>query len=162
MTTVPVSPTIPAFPAAYENGALFRLPTPECVMTKGGLALASKNSALKYSMEASPPPLEISTLVVADTAVARLRGDLDHATAPQLRIWAARVLGVGARNLVIDCTEITFLDCGALRVLIELARATHECSGYLSIRHCTPAVQRIFEITGLVDSLGVEPTPTDD
>jgi anti-anti-sigma factor len=129
-------------------------------MTMGGLALAPKNSVPRRSTEASPLPLEISTLVVADTAVARLRGDLDHATAPQLRTWAARALGVGARNLVIDCAEITFLDCGALRLLLELARATHQRSGYLTIRHCTPAVRRIFEITGMVDSLGVEPPPT--
>lgn len=129
-------------------------------MTKGGSTLPAKSSALRCSTEASPLPLEISTLVVADTAVARLRGDLDHATAPHLRKWAERVLEVGARNLVIDCTEIAFLDCGALLVLLELARATHQRSGHLTIRNCTPSVQRIFAITGMVDTLGVEPPPT--
>ncbi len=126
-------------------------------MTTGVLAPATLDGYLRSSAEASTLLLAISTLVVADTAVARLRGDLDNATAPQLRTWAGRVLDAGARNLVIDCTEVSFLDSGALKVLLELARATHQCSGTLTIRHCTPAVRRTFEITGMVHSLGVEP-----
>jgi anti-anti-sigma factor len=105
----------------------------------------------------STPPIGLSTLVVGDTAVVRIEGDLDHHTGSQLLACAQILLGDGARNVVIDCASTAFLDSGGLEVLLELHDIVHLRSGTLTVRNCSEAIRRVFDVTALAHHLGVEP-----
>ncbi len=105
----------------------------------------------------SNPPIGLSTLVVGDTAVVRIEGDLDHHTGSQLLACAQLLLEDGARNLVLDCASTVYLDSGGLEVLLELHDIVHLRSGALTVRNCSEAIRRVFDVTALAHHLGVEP-----
>ena len=103
-----------------------------------------------------PPSFETDSLIVGDTAVVRLRGDLDHATATEFLSSSSNLFVKGARNVVIDCTDLAFLDAGGLKALVALERLTHQHCGVLTTRHCSEIVGRVIEATALTTVLGVE------
>lgn len=107
----------------------------------------------------APPSFEIGSLIVGDTAVLRLRGDFDYCTASKFQAVASPVFEQGARNVVIDCSDLTFLDSGGLRALVALERQTHQHCGILTMRHCSDIVCRVIEVTALTTVLGVETPP---
>lgn len=88
-------------------------------MSERACAQSLPAPAVGGSERRSSASLKISTLVVGDTAVGRLAGDLDHVTASRVRPWAAPIFATGARNMVIDCTGVSSLDPAALDVLVE-------------------------------------------
>jgi len=106
-----------------------------------------------------PPDLEIDSLIVGDTAVLRLRGELDRCTAGKLGDVAALAFEEGARNVVADCSDLTFLDAGGLQALVALERQAHRQCGTLVMRHCSELARRIVEITALTSVLGLEAPP---
>jgi anti-anti-sigma factor len=102
--------------------------------------------------------IELSTLVVGDTAVVRVRGDLDHETGSHLAERVHPILAGGARNLVVDFADTTYLDSGGLQVLLELRDTVHRQAGIITVRNCSDAVRRVFAATALTEYLGVEPS----
>ena len=84
-----------------------------------------------------------------DTAVIRVRGELDRATAPALASRVHQVLAADSRcaTLVIDLTETTFIDLGGLRILLDThQRATADGTAF-SLAGCGPPVVRLLQIT---------------
>jgi anti-sigma B factor antagonist len=79
-----------------------------------------------------------------------VRGELDAATAPDLAVVCHSVHADGARDLVIDLTDTSFLDSSGLRVLIDAHRLFSE-GGNLALAHASEPVRRLLEITGLDD-----------
>jgi anti-sigma B factor antagonist len=83
-------------------------------------------------------------------ATVSVRGELDAATAPDLADVCHSVHAAGARDLVIDLTDTSFLDSSGLRALIEAHRLFSE-RGNLALAHASDPVRRLLEITGLDD-----------
>jgi anti-anti-sigma factor len=52
-----------------------------------------------------------------------VRGELDLATAPQLRAAVDSILSTSPRGLIVDLTLTTFLDSSGARTLVQIARA---------------------------------------
>ena len=83
-------------------------------------------------------------------ATVSVRGELDASTAPDLADVCLSVHGQGARDLVIDLTDTTFLDSSGLRALIEAHRLFSD-GGNLALANASEPVRRLLEITGLDD-----------
>ncbi|OLT30264.1 hypothetical protein BJF79_39275 [Actinomadura sp. CNU-125] len=84
----------------------------------------------------------------ADLAVVSLTGDVDISTAARLRDDLAALLGDGARHLVLDFTEVSFMDSSGLSVLagiFPLLRGT----GTLSLAAVNPRIREVLRTTGL-------------
>jgi anti-sigma B factor antagonist len=89
------------------------------------------------------------------THVVTLHGEIDAHTAPKL---GSRLFGLaedGARGVVVDLTEVTFMDSTGIGVLVNALR-------HLSLRRCrmvlvcpTERVLRPFQITGLVGHMTI-------
>jgi anti-sigma B factor antagonist len=89
------------------------------------------------------------------THVVSPRGEIDAHTAPKL---GSRLFGLaedGARGVVVDLSQVTFMDSTGIGVLLNALR-------HLTIRHCkmvlvcpTERILRPFEITGLVGHLTI-------
>jgi len=86
-----------------------------------------------------------------------LHGELDVATAPRVD-EALASLRDDERELRVDLRELTFLDSTGLRTLLRARSVAQERGGRLAVVPGPSAVQRVFELTGLVDQFAwVEP-----
>src|SRR4051794_27169703 len=92
----------------------------------------------------------------ADTHVIEPHGEIDLATAPDLKAHLVRAIEDGRRFVVVDLEDVGFIDSTGLGVLLAIQRRLQAASGALTIV-CTDAlVLRVFEISGLVEVLNVQ------
>jgi anti-sigma B factor antagonist len=82
------------------------------------------------------------------TAVLGVEGELDLASAPQLKWALADMLGAGVTQLVLDLSLVNFIDSTALGVLVGTHRSL-AAGERLAIACSHPDVLNIFELTGL-------------
>ena len=80
-----------------------------------------------------------------------LAGEIDSYTAPDL----AERLEADPTLVVLDLTDVTFIDSSGLRVLVEGHRRRVEAGSSLTLRSPSAAVQRLLEISGLAGHLDV-------
>jgi anti-sigma B factor antagonist len=78
-------------------------------------------------------------------------GELDLATAPMLRSELQSVIEGGADDVVIDMTDVGFVDSAGLGVLIGAVGRLRERGGHLALRHLQAAPRKVIDITGLQD-----------
>ena len=76
-------------------------------------------------------------------------GEIDVATAPQLRESLHAVIAQGQATVVLDLLGVTFLDSTALGVLVGGLKRCRELGGELYIVVTDARLRKIFEITGL-------------
>jgi anti-sigma B factor antagonist len=91
-----------------------------------------------------------------DLAVLVMGGELDYEVSPQIR---ARMLGAikdGRRRLVLDLSDVTFIDSTAIGVLAGTVVKLDEAGGgSLAVVCANEKVVQIFEITGLDSVIAV-------
>lgn len=81
-----------------------------------------------------------------------LVGEVDAHTAPAL----AEAIDASERSpLVIDMSDVGFLDSSGLRVLIEAHRSADADGRTVQLSQPSPAVSRLLEISGIDDYLNV-------
>jgi anti-sigma B factor antagonist len=76
-------------------------------------------------------------------------GEIDVATAPQLRECLHAVIAQGQTTVVLDLLAVTFLDSTALGVLVGALKRCRELGGELHVVVTDARIRKIFEITGL-------------
>jgi anti-sigma B factor antagonist len=76
-------------------------------------------------------------------------GELDLAAVPELSQTLATLDGREARRLIVDLTDVTFLDSTALGTLLATARARQASGDELVLVCDDPRTLRALEITGL-------------
>jgi anti-anti-sigma factor len=93
-----------------------------------------------------------------DTARAAVVGEVDLATAPELR---DRLLNVFRKYppaaLLVDLSGVTFLDCTGLGALIAVRNAAVRVDCHLRVTSPPPFVHRILDLTGLLSVLTAPP-----
>lgn len=92
--------------------------------------------------------LLINAEIDAPGIVLRVAGELDLDTAPKLRERIDRALDAGADGLVVDLTEVTFIDSVSLATLVA-ARTRLQPYGHLALVATTPFVLLVLEASGL-------------
>jgi anti-sigma B factor antagonist len=97
----------------------------------------------------APITLELSVSEEGSETVVRAAGELDVNTAPELREQLARLVSEGARKIVVDLTDVSFVDSTALSVLVSALKRLRQADGDLELASPNPSVRRVFEITGL-------------
>jgi anti-sigma B factor antagonist len=87
----------------------------------------------------------------------RLRGELDLATQGEFRARMIDLLVAGRVHLVLDLSDIDFIDSTGLGALIGIRRRAHALQGSL-VLVCPPdAVMRVFTIVGLEKVFDIRP-----
>jgi anti-sigma B factor antagonist len=86
-------------------------------------------------------------------AVISARGEIDMATAPQLE--EAFVLCGQAGDVLIDLTEVTFLDSSALKVLVDNAKKLSRAGHQFRLKGLSELQRRVVHLTGLDEVLNV-------
>jgi anti-sigma B factor antagonist len=82
-----------------------------------------------------------------------VHGDLDLFTAPLLQGELAS-LERGSDSIVVDLSDLSFLDASGLRPLVGAWSRASAGGRQFTIVGCRPAVRRVFQLTGLTGMLG--------
>ena len=104
----------------------------------------------------SPNDLECLTVVVREegtTAVIELHGEWDLAGLPSIRQAIARVMYGMPDCIVLDLSRLGFIDSSGMHAAIELTKRASAQNTRLLIVPGPEAVQRMFEIAGLLERL---------
>jgi len=104
--------------------------------------------------------LSISTETDEKTVVVHVGGDLDVYTAPRLRETLAKAL-VDGRRLVLDLSEVHFIDSTALGVLVSALEQSQAAAGDLRLVLDDPYLLKIFHITGFDGMFSIYPEIAD-
>ncbi|MEU8517688.1 STAS domain-containing protein [Kitasatospora sp. NPDC048722] len=93
---------------------------------------------------------------VDEPFVVRARGEIDFDTAPSLRRALAAALE-SHREVVLDLSEVTFMDCAGLGALVRARNQADRSGRRLVLRGAGRCVVRLLKLTGLHRRLAVEP-----
>jgi anti-sigma B factor antagonist len=84
-----------------------------------------------------------------DSYVIGLAGEVDLYTAPEFKQQLLEVISQGARNVVVDFSDTTFIDSTTLGVLVGGVKRLRSNDGQLALVCSDRNITKIFEITGL-------------
>src|SRR5437016_4480797 len=87
-----------------------------------------------------------------------LAGEVDLYTAPEFKQKLLDVIGQGAKQVVVDFTDTTFIDSTTLGVLVGGVKRLRTNDGQLSLICSDRNITKIFEITGLDRVFTIYPT----
>jgi anti-sigma B factor antagonist len=93
------------------------------------------------------PELSIIVRMADDECVVVVTGEVDMASAPQLRNSLAAVTGV----VVIDLAGVTYLDSSGISVLVHVRNRVRTHGGDLKIRDPHDNVRAVLRVVGLTD-----------
>ncbi len=105
--------------------------------------------------------LTVSTEQRGDVAVVTVAGELDMATAPALQEEVTRLAAAGQTRLVFDLAEVSFCDSTGLSVFVRARNRSEAAGGEVRLAAPQRAVQRILEVSGLVEVLPTYSTLAD-
>jgi anti-sigma B factor antagonist len=94
--------------------------------------------------------IDLKTESDGKTLVFKLRGSLDLATAPTIRAALAEATEKESHELIVDLTQLEFLDSTGLGVLIGAHRRAVEHGGAFRLIIADGPISRLLNITGLV------------
>lgn len=98
----------------------------------------------------SPPPRSLTvatTMTAPDAATVVLTGRLDAVAAPELTAELAALLAAGRTHLVIDLSDVAFLDSAGLAVLVRSRRETRSQHGGVTL--VSPASENAMRVLRL-------------
>jgi anti-anti-sigma factor len=110
-------------------------------------------SAASELIKLRPGELRISSVREGDVHIIALTGELDLATADELERELLRVEATDAESIVVDLSSLRFMDSTGIRVMIAADARSRADSQRLALLRGPDAVQRVFELTGVVDLL---------
>ncbi|MGN6607483.1 MAG: STAS domain-containing protein [Jatrophihabitans sp.] len=93
--------------------------------------------------------LAVSRESVAGASVLSVRGEVDVYSAPTLRDNLTELLESGAEAVVVDLTEVAFLDSTGLGALIGARTEAENSGGRLALVCTNDRILKLFTITGL-------------
>jgi anti-sigma B factor antagonist len=99
--------------------------------------------------------LRVETLS-SERALVSVGGEVDLATAPELAAVLERTLADGGRTIVLDLTDVEFIDTSGVGVMLEARRQISEKNADLAVvaPPNSPA-RRLLELTELIEPLAV-------
>jgi anti-sigma B factor antagonist len=105
------------------------------------------NAPLSGIGAATKTQLEIDTLERGVTCV-RLSGDVDVARAHELQDSLEALVSDGHNRLLIDLSDVSFIDSTGLGVLLHISKALKRKRGRLAV--CCPgeSIRELFELVG--------------
>jgi anti-sigma B factor antagonist len=93
----------------------------------------------------------------ATPMVLALKGELDLNGVSDVRDPIVHLLADGPTDVLVDMTDVAFIDSSGVALLVELySHVTSRPGGRLRIEGLTAAAHRLLDICGLLETFGVE------
>jgi anti-anti-sigma factor len=90
-----------------------------------------------------------------DVVAMPIRGRVDAVTAPQLNRDVHEQIDRGARYLLLDLSEVTFLSSSGLRALLLIRKELMTLGGELRLAALQPQVHEVFALTGFTQVFAI-------
>jgi anti-sigma B factor antagonist len=100
-----------------------------------------------------PSSITVKTRAEGSTPVVSLSGELDLTNIERVRSSIGDVLTAGTGRLVVEMSELAFMDSSGLAMLASFARKVPE----IELRDPSPIVPRLIDLSGLAEILNVSP-----
>ena len=100
-----------------------------------------------------PTGLDIEAVDRSGHTTLYLRGELDIASVPSLEAAVARVPAESTSALTLDLSRLLFIDSTGLAAIVLTGKICERSSYEFALIPGPSAVQRLFELTGLIDVL---------
>jgi anti-sigma B factor antagonist len=100
---------------------------------------------------ALPGHLEIQRDADAHGVVVALRGELDLGSAPHFQQELREIQEARPARILIDLRSLDFIDCTGIALMIRAQQSAHANGRRLALRRGPRQVQRLFQLTGLLD-----------
>jgi anti-sigma B factor antagonist len=97
--------------------------------------------------------LEVTVTRDADRHTVALSGELDISTVGRAEAALAEAESGDAHMIVLDLSGLTFMDSTGVRLALAAAARSREDSNRLRFVRGGRAVQRVFELSGVTDTL---------
>ena len=98
-----------------------------------------------------PTDFGVSIVHVEGRSKVRVTGDIDLATATELRQRLTLVITAGTGDVDLDLSDVTFLDCSGLGVLLAARQELRDRKHRLMVQHPSKPVLRLFELSRVLD-----------
>jgi anti-sigma B factor antagonist len=102
------------------------------------------------------PDLELESHPAADGDTVIVRGEVDMATAPQLRDLLNGLVDGGSTRIVLDCRSLDFLDSSGIGVLVAVRKRLGD-DGALTLESPPAHVRKVLELTGVTAHVAIVP-----
>lgn len=103
--------------------------------------------------------LVIDLEVKSDVLCIRLTGELDHHSADNLREQATKAIEEhDIHHIVLNLEYLSFMDSSGLGVILGRYKQIKQQNGEMVVCAISPAVQRLFDMSGLFKIIRLEPT----
>lgn len=100
--------------------------------------------------------LELVSKVHGDNASVLVRGEVDMASAPQLRESLLGLADRGVTRITLDCRGLEFLDSSGLGVLLVVRKHLGD-DGSLTLEAPPAHVRKVLELTGVTEHVTITP-----
>jgi stage II sporulation protein AA (anti-sigma F factor antagonist) len=96
--------------------------------------------------------MDVQTEIRGNAVLARLSGEIDLAGADNLRNSLESALddNLGARHLIVNFSDVTYIDSSGLGVLLGRYKRVTRNGGKVFIVGAVPQVRKILEMSGLL------------
>lgn len=94
-------------------------------------------------------------------SVITAHGQIDLYSAPEFKTSLLAAVDAGATDIVVDLTDVDFMDSTGLGVLVGLNKRLRAFDGRLAIVSSDGTIRRLFEISGLADRFPLYDTRAD-
>ncbi|WP_175991148.1 anti-sigma F factor antagonist [Bacillus sp. Marseille-Q1617] len=103
--------------------------------------------------------LAINLEVKKDVLCIRLSGELDHHTAEELREKSSKIIeSENIKHIILNLEELGFMDSSGLGVILGRYKQIKQKHGEMVVCAISPAVNRLFEMSGLFKIIRLEPS----
>jgi len=96
-----------------------------------------------------PNRIELDTERERDTGTVHVTGEVDLTSAPRLEQAIRELIDGGVRRLIVDLSDVRFMDSTGLRVLMSSYKRLTEVGGALVLGRPSEAVKRVLDVSGL-------------
>lgn len=94
--------------------------------------------------------LDVHSELVGNVLLVSVAGELDLETAPRLRTLVdARLSHTGARHLLLDMADVSFLDSSGLGAILGRYRTISAAGGSMGIAAARTGVKRVLRLSGV-------------
>ena len=80
--------------------------------------------------------------------IVKVIGSIDGTTSQELQDALGKLLGPDRKNMVIDCTELSYTSSAGLRVLLGGMKDSRRMGGDLRLAGVQPGVHKVLSLSG--------------
>lgn len=90
--------------------------------------------------------------------IVSLQGQVNSSNAATVEAEVLAVVQQGAKNVLLNMTELSYISSAGLRVVLVLAKRLKQTGGKLVIYGMQPHVREVFDVSGFLAILNVTAT----